>query len=224
MEQSQNQCKPGHRCRKFRVCLPCARLRQANFADLAQQVLGRKAALYLMRCTPWNNNEAEIKRLKIAIKRRLSADPAIWTIEQGEDKGLLHLNVISPNRSEKKLPGADLYVSGQIANLRQAAAYILKPSQMPSPQSYSGRQFGCFSSVIEALLNNNQIPLIQAAIMEEILLDAYPLPSAYLERQQEIARIHGTPDYYKQIALKHLPKIQAAFAALKGSNKARKID
>lgn len=224
MVTTESNCKPGSRCGHFRTCDPCARLRQAHFADIAQQLLGQKALLYLTRLTPHINTQEEIKRLKIAVKRRLSAANAVWSVEQGTKTGSLHLNVISEINSIKSHRGADQYISGAITNLRNAAAYITKQSQLPNKEAYSGRQFGCFTSVFGALIDYYHTPILQAAIMENAVLNAMVLPTPYLERQKEIEEVKGTKEHYKSIAMRHLPRLQAALDALKPSNKPTKIN
>lgn len=217
--QESNSCNRFNRCRRYRTCDDCARLRQAHIADVTEQLLGQYSSIYMARLTPYNNTEAEIKRLKAAIKRRLGENDAIWSIEQGSEKNLLHINLLSPVEFFKSFKLAEYWQGKQVENLRQAAAYMLKRSQIPELSAYSGRQFGSFRSMSELYSASEQLPIIQAAAAEKITLAGWPLPTPYVERQREIERMRTSDRSYSDIANDHLHKLRAFTASYKGTVK-----
>lgn len=173
----------------------------------------------MARITPYNNTKAEIERIKANIKRQLGSYNAVWSIEIGEAKQLLHLNILSPVESFKPPKGAD-YWHGQAAhNIRQMAAYMVKQSQIPSIEAYSGRQFGGFTSITKLMQDKAQAPVIQAAYHENFTLMGMVLPEPYLERQRKIAIMRQDNTDYKAIADSHLMKLRAFVAANKGTIK-----
>lgn len=213
--QELNSCNRYHRCRQYRTCDDCARLRQAHIADIAEQLLGQYQALYTARITPYINTSSEIARLKAAVKRQLETNDALWSVEQGSEKGLLHLNIISPVAFFKKFKLAEYWQGEQVRNIRQAAAYMLKKSQIPELAAYPGRQFGAFKSLSDLFTAKDQLPIIQAAHAEQITLAGWPLPSPYVERQEEIARMRKSDRSYSDIANDHLHKLRLFTAELK---------
>jgi len=220
MHRKPKLCKQGYRCGNFRHCEACARIRQAHFASLAEKLLMHEEALFSWRLTPHTNSEAEIRRLKAAVKVQLRRSPAVWTVEQGERNAMLHLNIISGLHHPKPIKASSHWVSEQITNLRHAAAYILKRSQIPEADAYTGRQFGNFHSLGQWLIDDNMPPLIQAAAIETNVLTLVNLPTPYLERQDKIAQMRGTRGYYGTIADNHLLKFRAAVANIVKANDA----
>lgn len=217
--QELNSCNRYHRCRQYRTCDDCARLRQAHIADVAEELLSQYQALYVARITPYSNTSAEITRLKAAVKRQLENNDALWSVEQGTEKGLLHLNIISPVAFFKKFKMAEYWQGEQVRNLRQAAAYMLKKSQIPEQAAYSGRQFGAFKSMSDLFAAKEQLPIIQAAHAEKITLAGWSLPSTYVERQDEIERMRKSERGYSEIANDHLQKLRLFTAQNKGTDK-----
>lgn len=215
--QEQNSCNRFRRCRQYRTCADCARLRQARIADIAEGLLSHYQDIFMARFTPYSNSYREISRLKSAVKRQLSGLDAVWTVEQGTEKGLLHLNILSPREVFKQIKQAEYYQSEKVRNLRQTAAYLLKQSQIPSLSAYPGRQFGAFKSITELLTAKDQAPIIQAAAAEKITLAGWPLPSPYVERQKAIEAARRSKSDYEEIANNHLLKLRAFVASNKGT-------
>jgi hypothetical protein len=214
-----SSCSRYHRCKRYRTCDDCARLRQAHIADTAEQLLSKYNDIYMARFTPYSNTQAEIIRLKEAIKRRLDRSDAVWSIEQGTEKGLLHINLLSPVEFFKQFKLAEYWQSRRIENIRQAAAYMIKREQIPAIVAYSGRQFGTFKSMAELYADKKQTPIIQAAAAETITLAGWPLPEPYVARQKEIARMRAEAKSHKSTADDHLQKLRLYVDSLKGTVK-----
>lgn len=217
-------CKKGSRCQLFRVCRFCARARQAHVADVAEQALNHYGALFPARFTPDNNSQAEIERLKSAIKRQLGSYSGFWSVEVGEVFGLLHLNVITPRSDLKPIKGAQYWQGQALENLRRYAAYLAKQKQIPDLSQYSGRQFGTWQSMTDLFKSGQQLPLIQGAFHEKITLAEFKIPTPYLERQQQIAAERKHSRSYSEIANDHLIRLRAFTAANKGTIKSDKKD
>lgn len=215
--QELKPCTRFNRCRQYRICDACARARQAHVADLAEGLLSKYSAVFMARFTPENNTKPEIERLKAAIKRQLANFDAIWSIEQGEESKLLHINLLSP-KDLFKTPKASEYWQGQQAsNIRQAAAYMVKRNQIPAIESYSGRQFGSFQNLKDLFTIQSQSPIIQAAHAEQFALAGWPLPTTYVERQKAIEEMRSSSKTHLEIANDNLPKFRAYVASLRGN-------
>lgn len=212
-------CTSKRPCRRFRACQYCARLRQARFADLAEQVLGEKGAITLLRLTPYHNIQSEITRLKAAWKRQNPEKSAVWTVEQGSEKGLLHLNILQQGIDTARYKQAERWQSEQITELRRIAAYLLKQSQYPDETAYTGRQFGSFTSLASTMISDGMPPLLQAACIENQVLTHMQLPAPYLARQAELEQLRRDQTDYRAIAMRHLPKFRAVVESLKGTIK-----
>lgn len=170
----------------------------------------------MARFTPLSNTKADLERLKASIKRQLGSYSAIWSVELGQEKQLLHLNILSPSSSFKQ-PKAAEYWQGQASqNIRQLAAYMVKQDQIPSAEVYAGRQFGSFSSISNLMQDSKQLPIIQGAYHENITLKGMVLPERYIVRQKEIELMRAEARDYKAIAESHLMKLRAFTAANKG--------
>lgn len=214
--QESDSCNRYRRCRQYRTCNDCARLRQAHVADLAEQLFADYQAVYQSRFTPYDNSYRGIARVKAAIKRQLDANDALWSVEVGSEKGLLHLNIISPKEVFKQIKNTEYWQGQQVLNLRQLAAYMVKPDQIPSLAAYPGRQYGALKSLRDLFSAKDQSPIIQAAYAEKITLAGWPLPSPYVERQKAIEDMRKSKSDYEQIADNHLQKLRAFVALNKG--------
>lgn len=208
-------CTSASRCRLYRTCAHCARLRQAHVADLAERLLAQYPAVFLSRFTPHTNTKQEIERLKTSIKRQLGNYQAIWSIEIGQEKQLLHLNILSASPEFKHPKNAEYWQGQAASNLRQLAAYMVKQDQIPPTEIYQGRQFGGFTSMSKLLQDTKIEPVIQAAYHEKITLMGMVLPEPYLERQKQIEQMRTETRDYKTIAESHLMKLRAFAAANK---------
>lgn len=182
-------------------------------------MLGHFNSLYLSRYTPYIQTATEIERVKAAWKRQITDLAAAWSVEQGSIKGLLHLNIITPEIAPKPIKNCDQWHSERILNLRQTAAYILKPDQYPDKAAYAGRQFGTFGNIAEVLINSRTTPIATAAAIEINTLKHNPIPTPYLERQQQIAELRKSRGEYAANAAKHLPRLHAIIASIKGRDK-----
>lgn len=222
LKQLIENCNKSRRCGFFKHCDPCARLRQARFADKAVKLFPNISNLYLIRITPDESTPSEIIRIKEAAKRQLDGTPALWTVEQGTLTNKLHLNLIAQVKPARQFKAASHFVSEPIKNLREAAAYILKKEQFPSVESWSGRQFGTFNTLESILLGAKTAPILQAAALDAKLHRETALPTPYLERQDLIEKSRNLHGDYKQIAMANLPRLRAAIASLKGSYKTDK--
>jgi hypothetical protein len=217
--QLVDNCKKSMRCGYFQHCDPCARLRQARFADKAERLFPNIKDLYLFRITPDDNTQAEIVRLKAAVKRQLKGGVALWTVEQGQVTNKLHLNVIAGINHQRPFKAASHFVTGPIKCLRTTAAYILKKDQYPSPDYYNSTQFGTFNNFETIAMNANMLPTLQAAALDMHLYHLQKLPTPYLERQDLIAKQRIQHGDYKAVAMNNLPRFRDAIARLKGSIK-----
>lgn len=217
IKQNYPVCNPRGRCGRFRTCMPCARLRQARFADLAQALLEHENATFLTRITPVISSKAEITRVKAAVQHQLGKQKAVWSIEIGTITHQLHLNLISPLASFKPIKNASQHTTPQIINLRQAAAYMLKQSQIPPADAYTGRQSGSWSNPIAALAQSKKNPLLQALALQLLVCENLQVENNGGLHEGVAISVPTSSETYRNRARANLKAFYANIASNKGS-------
>lgn len=217
IKQYFSVCNPRGRCGKYRTCMPCARLRQARFADLAQALLENENTTFLTRITPVISSKAEITRVKAAVQHQLGKQKAVWSIEIGTIAHQLHLNLISPLASFKPIKNASQHTTPQIVNLRQAAAYMLKQSQIPPEDAYTGRQSGSWNNPISSLAQSKTNPLLQALALQLLVCEDFQVKNNGGLHDGVAISVPELSDIYHNRARANLQSFYANIASIKGS-------
>lgn len=184
MPISYLECAPRNRCRNYRRCEPCAQIRQAQVADVAQ--LGAMSSGAVTYAVVKTTSPTTISRDKAALQKHLqkTADGGIWTVETGEVAIGLHLNILIGSASA--LPAdaiaAGWPVGGEIwaeeiapLDVRNVAAYIAKRSSIPDRDEYAGRTYGSWGSwrrPLQIMAGQRDVPEIQALALDMQLWQA----------------------------------------------------
>lgn len=212
-------CTPKSRCKKFRTCEVCARIRQKRVADLAVSIFEAQPDIHAMRFTPYDQSHNGIIRLKTSICRGSAGKSHLWTIELGEMTKQLHLNYLSTEPLLKQIKNCESWQTQRLTDLRSYAAYIVKQSQIPPIEVYSGRQYGGFKSISKLLISSDMPPIVQALAHETITLKDYIASPNLAAVQKLLHDPEGVTLSYKEIADKHLFKLQAYVRSFNGRDK-----
>lgn len=167
-------CAPRSRCRRWRVCPHCARIRQAQIGDLADQLQAKLGALEWSVLHPSAKGAEAVAALRAAWMRKARPAGALWTIEQGAAPGALHLNIIHPLGAHAAAGQASTWCEPVRTTPRTVAAYISKPRGAPDQAVYPGRVFGRSGPLWQWLLEQPDAPMVQAATVQTIIAPHAP--------------------------------------------------
>lgn len=217
--QTISHCRKGQRCGQWRTCDYCSRYRQKTIADNAVKLMHRYGLVTWYRVTPQIAEHHTFKKIRAGLKDRLNGRPAIWTIEQGQLSGKLHVNIITPDHNLKPFKDAENWKSEPTARIREIAAYITKRSQYPNLEAYSGRIYGAMKGITEVLLSKKMNAIITAATIEHLSPPALVIPTDAERRQIEKEVMAMKEPDYREIAMRHLPNIAKVLQANKPPKK-----
>lgn len=204
------RCAPRDRCRDWRHCDHCARIRQARIATAAERLASVVGPLDWTTLQPASAAFAAIAEARAEFLRKTAPQGAIWTVEQSPNTGNLHLNLLTPAIDPPRLMKASAFHIRAIDNPRRVAAYIAKREQMPSRDAYDGRLYGTAGPLWQWLSAAGQQPIIQgAAIQHDIDADAGRLAPAGPELITDPIKQLSREDY-RRIAERRLPDLLAA--------------
>lgn len=178
-------CRPGRRCKQWRVCDACARIRQAQIADVAEA--GAALVPRVTYAVVRTYDAATINRDRERFTARLAkiSEGGIWTIEKGERSGGMHINIIAGTLdgiTAAKLAAcwpvgssADFWaIDIPRSDVRHVAAYCSKRSAMPEPECYDGRLYGSWGTwkkPLAALVEDRvtTAPVVAGAALQTML-------------------------------------------------------
>jgi len=205
-----NSCQPGGRCRDWRTCDACARIRQARIATAAERLASVAGPLDWTTLRTASAAFKAVTDARAEFLRKTSPRGAIWTIEQSQNTGNLHINVLTPETTIPTLLHSSALHARAITEPRRVAAYISKREQMPDQDAYPGRLYGTAGPLWQWLTAKGQQPIIQAAaIQADINTDAGRLAPMGPARISDAIKPLSQDDY-RRIAERRLPDLLAA--------------
>lgn len=202
--ENYTPCGIKSRCKKWRLCDKCARIRQAQIANIAES--GAKKSKNISMVVIRTYAEHRIGKDKASLIDKFTRNGAggIWTIEQGEASDGLHINIIAGtdepiNAGEvaqlwKRDIDADIWAEPvNSEDVRRVAAYIAKRRQMPAKKRYAGRLYGSFGYWKKPLnlLAESKAPIVALAALNQIIKSEPNLARPMLaraERKEETAQ------------------------------------
>lgn len=200
-------CTPQARCRRWRHCDHCARIRQARIANAAARLASISARLDWVTLSPIAAGSHAVVKSRAEFLQKVRPDGAVWTIEQAPTTGRLHCNILLPSHEPRRLTLSASHVVCDINEPRRIAAYISKREQMPSPENYPGRLYGTAGPLWHWLSSGGAHPLVQAATAQTEIDEAVGkhqgIPECPLPNQNEPLTLAD----YAEIARRHLPDI-----------------
>ncbi len=176
----------GSRCKKFRECNLCSRIRQKQIADVAEKGAESDKSITFAVIRAFDQYKIAENKARFIQQLKSKVNGGIWTIENAEYAGL-HLNLIVG--TDKAITATtlakawgfrggdtDIY-SEQIDynDIRNVAAYCAKIEQTPSKDEYPGHVYGSFGTwkrPLGFLMRKNVNPRIQLVALEQMLKNA----------------------------------------------------
>lgn len=202
-------CQPRKRCRRWRICEPCSKIRQSKIASIAElgSLRGRNLSYAVIKPTTTTHlNQDKSNLIKQLAKQKTSG---IWTVEEGSDWGTLHINLLTSSQIQTP---AEYFINAwndaggkeaeawaadvKHSDVRHIAAYISKQEQHPDKSSYSARIYGSFGNwkrPLDALAGGNHGVATAAALehqLKDITTDAHHIQAPHAaERDKHLARV-----------------------------------
>lgn len=214
MSKIPQQCAPRNRCRNFRRCETCARIRQARIADQAEQLLSGHLQLQLIVLKPLDHIGATLRRGIQACIRNNNLPAGIWTIEKGPKTGLIHANILTQAAPIKALKGIDTHSEIARNNARIIAAYISKREQIPAPEHWTGRTYASWGHISHTLNSEKMPAIIHGCAVENALRIAHKEPLPEEPALRASAPHNLSQQEYAEIAARHLPRLAALGKAM----------
>lgn len=214
-------CAPRNRCRNWRSCPDCARIRQAQIATVAEKgaATSKSTTYAVIRTTA----PAQINSHRQALQRKLSPlgiHGGLWTIETGKISTGLHVNLVMG--SDEPIVAQQIAqfwpVDGEVwcqqisqGDVRNVAAYSAKAEGFPEKDEYPGRLFGSWGSwktPLQACAGQDQYTTAKALAMEQ------QLASAGIEVPEPPNRRPGSKcrETWEKERIYHLRRVLAAAA------------
>lgn len=176
-----SNCEKGFRCRKWKECEQCARIRQAQIASLAEE--GAATSPHVTYAVTRTYSQQTISKDRTDFIKRLSnaVNGGIWTIETADITGL-HVNIVVG--SDKPIDAtklaniwgsksADIWAAEiPRKDVRNVAAYCSKKENFPTKSEYSGRLYGSFGEwkrPLALLAEQKKSPVVAGAALEGML-------------------------------------------------------
>lgn len=179
------RCQKGSRCKDFRYCEYCARIRQKQIADVAER--GANSSHHVSYAVIRTFEQSKIAEHKKSFMPRLRqlVDGGVWTIEDSEYSGL-HMNIIAGSQQVitasdvAKAWGyrgdTDIHLETVPHNdVRHVAAYASKHGSVPDKSKYRGHVYGSFGTwknPLGILAGNDRNPRLQIVAIEQLLAEA----------------------------------------------------
>jgi len=203
-------CQPRARCKAFRTCPICARIRQAKIADAAERLAALSPHNTWTTITPDERGQAALLACRAAFLRAEEPPGAIWTVEIAPTTGRLHCNILHPTSSPRAMRAARLWQAPLAGNIREVAAYISKREQMPPPDHFDGRLYGTAGTLWQYLAGTEAPPVVAAA-KTQYDLDPAPLhANSGVSRRLFVTAAAHTTDDYREIAARRIPDLLRA--------------
>lgn len=206
-------CTYKNRCKNWRVCEYCAKVRQKKIADLADALFDKSAPLYFSVLRPSRSTEREIKRIRASFIRYSLTEKGLWSVETGEKFAGLHLNVISQGGRMPHIRDCETYSELISTSARAVAAYITKSTGIPAEDFYTGRIFGTFGRLNESFSHRVMPACVQAASIEALLNPDADQANAIIKTPPYCPGwepVYKSKAEYYEIAKAHLPELLKA--------------
>lgn len=205
--QTARPCLPRARCRKWRTCEVCARIRQAKIADAAERLATIAPKLNWACIQPDHAGAAALAAARAEFLAAADPPGAIWTVEQSPTTGRLHCNILTPTEPDRPLRKSRLWIAPVAGDVRHVAAYIAKRDQMPAKAEYGGRLYGTAGPLWQWLTDRRQETLtLAAATQYDLDKDAIQAQPSGIERYAQEVRA-PTAEECRAIAERRLPDL-----------------
>lgn len=202
-------CRPGNRCRRWRECDACARIRQARIADRAEAVLRGHMQLQLIVIKPAEPTPRGMQAAIRAAIRNNGLTAGVWTVELGTEAATLHGNIIAPDAPIRPSSTYHAHAEPLREHVRAVAAYISKRSQVPPADCYTGKTWGSWGRLGDMLTTAAMPAIVQGAEIEQQLNGRTHRPGTRPDILTAPPSAPLTKDQYREIAARHMPTLAA---------------
>lgn len=217
-------CRPGRRCKQWRVCDACARIRQAQIADVAEAGAALVPHVSYAVVRTYDAHSINRDREKFIARLAQISEGGLWTIEIGERKGGLHINVIAGTLDP--IAAADLaacWPGGSSADFwhtdiprrdaRRVAAYCAKREAMPDADYYGGRLYGSWGTwkrPLAALVEDRHTtpPVVAGAALQTMIERAVGRPPWPETAAQRAERMQDNADRINAAKAEHAAELR----------------
>ncbi len=228
---NSEKCKPYHRCKKFKTCEMCNRIRQANLADITSMAGRFSPHSQYAVVMPFGEAQNHLKELKTKLTRKLrtSTNGAMITVESSNNDAL-HLNIIT--NSDNKLTTApfskilsnmnfeaSIFLDDLKTNtdIRRATAYSNKIESIPNKHQYDGNilnttgNIRTMREILQSQRMAKRMPVIAMVSINQTLaklglepLDDYLFSSDFI--QKNLKQIMNYSDQLDKLGKCYSPK------------------
>lgn len=207
------QCRPGKRCRDWRVCPDCARIRQAQIADVAERGAATSPRVTYAVARTYDARTFSADKAQFLTRLAKIADGGIWTVETGKISAGLHINIIAGTkdavtaaelaRAWPTTSPVDVWATEiPRRNARNVAAYASKQTGFPHPDEYRGRLYGSWGTwkrPLATLAESREAPVLAGAALEA-MLSATGIPAPEPNQEAETAQERAKNNLRRLIA------------------------
>ncbi len=204
-------CRSGSRCKKYRVCEECNKIRQAQISDITQLASRFSPNARYSVVMPYGVGQDPqlINKLKTRITRKLrkSVDGTFISVESSASDAL-HLNLITLSNTDfnplifdselkrLRIPANVFSEPIQSSDVRRITAYSTKIDSIPSKELYGGNIYSTTGSVrlagqfmqSERMFNYAPAVAITAMCNKLIQMGLVP-PSALIQKTNTFAKM-----------------------------------
>lgn len=179
MDDTPLRCGPRARCRKWRDCAACAKIRQARFADRAEAAAVQMEIPTYYVLVPDDKTPAGIEYARAWFVRTNRPAAGVWSVESGKFQAGFHLNVIAEWSETEKAFKGHIYREPIYSSVRAVAAYMTKAERAATPQDGFARQTGNMGSAADWLKKAvHDAPVVAAAAHQHDIDPHFLPPSA----------------------------------------------
>lgn len=176
MDHTPLRCGPRARCRKYKTCATCARIRQAQFADRAEAAATQMQIPSYYVLVPDDKTPAGIEYARAWFSRTHRPQAGVWSIESGQFQAGFHLNVIAEWSETEKAFKGHIYREPIRSSVRAVAAYMTKAERAATTQDGFVRQTGNFGNPTDWLKKAVFDAPVVAAAAHQHDIDPHFLP------------------------------------------------
>lgn len=194
-------CRPGRRCKDWRDCPDCARIRQAQIAEVAERGAAFSPRVTYAVARTYDPGSFGVDKEAFIARLSKITEGGIWTVETGAISTGLHINIIAGTldgltaaslaKAWPATSAADFWAADiPRRDVRNVAAYVSKRDSFPHPDEYGGRLYGSWGAwkrPLAALVEdrNGIAPVTTGAALEAMLTsagipDPAPMPPAFV--------------------------------------------
>lgn len=177
MKQYTPTCTARNLCRRWKTCQRCGAIRQARFADRAEQAAKQMRLPCMYVLLPHDITPKGIEYARRWFQRSALPEAGVWSIEDSKFQAGFHLNVIAEYSELPNTFKGRVYCEPIRTTVRAVAAYMTKNERAATREQGFARGTGDFGRVGEFLKQTKIIAPIVAGAQLQHELDPFYKPA-----------------------------------------------